>query len=357
MLAQPEELRRARLYLETAPFEGLSREQAHRIVERGRELYHWYKNHHRLHCLINAAVLTLLLTADFYVLLRLPYFWLGGEGAEPLVRQLLVALIVGSLHAWIMYSLGVLSLHEGAAHHGVFPPKGPISRIGDVIANNICRIGSADPVYYGTRHMIHHSKFGTEQDEEFLNFITPRRYWLTFVPLAMALNFSDFISHRPLTYTSSRVLSLLCTCAYQGTYAYFMYRAWGIWVTVVVMLVFMHVAFYLDRIRQFTEHNLMPLDNWNGSRSLGIGFWGTLLGGGPWGNPYHWEHHIVPSIPWYQLLILHRFSVRLLTPQQRKQFFLQPVVGFPRLWWRLIRDSNAVIAASSRPTATHQTLS
>jgi hypothetical protein len=40
----------------------------------------------------------------------------------------------------------------------------------------------------------------------------------------------------------------------------------------------------------------------------------------------------------------------------RKQFFREPVVGFPRLWWRLIRDSNALIAASSKMTATQQTL-
>ncbi len=69
------------------------------------------------------------------------------------------------------------------------------------------------------------------------------------------------------------------------------------------MFVFLpHVGFYLDRVRQFTEHNLMPLDNPNGSRSFGIGFWGLLVGGGPWGSPCHWEHHLVPSLPWYQQL-------------------------------------------------------
>jgi len=29
----------------------------------------------------------------------------------------------------------------------------------------------------------------------------------------------------------------------------------------------------LDRLRQFTEHNLMPLENKDGSRSFGFGFW------------------------------------------------------------------------------------
>jgi fatty acid desaturase len=107
------------------------------------------------------------------------------------------------------------------------------------------------------------------------------------------------------------------------------------------------MGFYLDRVRQFTEHNLMPLDNPNGSRSFGLGFWGMLVGGGPWGSPCHWEHHLVASIPWYQQLMLHRFVVRLLTPQQRKQFLLEPIIGFPRLWWRLIRDCNSFARGSA----------
>jgi fatty acid desaturase len=112
--------------------------------------------------------------------------------------------------------------------------------------------------------------------------------------------------------------------------------------TLLTMFVFLpHVGFYLDRVRQFTEHNLMPLDNQNGSRSFGTGFWGLLVGGGPWGSPCHWEHHLVPSLPWYQQLALHRFVVRQLTPRQRRQFLITPVIGFPRLWWRLIRELRA----------------
>ena len=33
--------------------------------------------------------------------------------------------------------------------------------------------------------------------------------------------------------------------------------------------------------------------------------------------------------------------MRQLTPQQRKQFLIEPVIGFPLLWWRLIRELNA----------------
>jgi len=32
--------------------------------------------------------------------------------------------------------------------------------------------------------MSHHAKFGTDDDGEFLNFVMPRRYWLTLLPFA-----------------------------------------------------------------------------------------------------------------------------------------------------------------------------
>ena len=38
----------------------------------------------------------------------------------------------------------------------------------------------------------------TAADGEFLNFVVPRRYWLTLIPFAAFLNFSDFVVHRPL---------------------------------------------------------------------------------------------------------------------------------------------------------------
>ena len=137
--------------------------------------------------------------------------------------------------------------------------------------------------------MVHHAKFGTEDDQEFLNFVLPRRYFMTFLPLAAFINFSDFIIHRPPTYTRSRILSALIAhrlqrrvcCSRCGTRTVRCSRS-------STMFVFLpHVGFYLDRVRQFTEHNLMPLDNPNGSRSFGIGFWGLLVGGGPWGSPCH----------------------------------------------------------------------
>jgi len=81
------------------------------------------------------------------------------------------------------------------------------------------------------------------------------------------------VFHRPSNYTKSRWISLLVALMYHVPYTYLTYRLWGGWFTLLVFLSFTQLGFHLDRLRQFTEHNLMPLDNLNGSRSFGFGFW------------------------------------------------------------------------------------
>jgi fatty acid desaturase len=189
----------------------------------------------------------------------------------------------------------------------------------------------------------HHLKFGTDEDGEFLNFVFPRRYWRSLLPFALISNVSDFVIHRPPTYTSSRLLSAVIAYSYNGAYGYLLYRSFGTLFAIVVMVVMLpHAGFYLDRVRQFTEHNLMPLDNENGARSLGFGFWGMLLGGGPWGSPCHLEHHLAFTLPWYGQLLLHREVRRVLTPRQRGQFLVRPVIGWPLLLWGILRELYAV---------------
>jgi fatty acid desaturase len=187
--------------------------------------------------------------------------------------------------------------------------------------------------------MSHHAHFGSTADGEFLNFVRPRRFWLALLPWGAFLPYSDFLAHRPENFTPSRIATTLLTLSFNGAYAFLVYLAFGGWFTVIAMAIcFPHVGFYLDRLRQFTEHNLMPLDNKNGARSLGCGFWGLLIGGGPWGSPCHWEHHLVAGIPWYQQVMVHFTVVGLLTPRQKEQFLIEPVIGFPKLSWRLLRE-------------------
>jgi fatty acid desaturase len=211
----------------------------------------------------------------------------------------------------------------------------------------MCRLAAAEPEFYSECHMMHHAKFGTEDDSEFLNFIFPRRLWLSFLPLAGFFNYTDFFVHRTPAYTRSSATSGFFAAIYNGLYLFMLYHFFGLLFTVIVALLMPHISFYLDRMRQFTEHNLMPLESNSGARSMGVGFWGLLVGGGPWGQPCHLAHHIVASIPWYQQIILHRHILDLLTETQRKQFLLRPVVGFPALLWDILRKSNHFSRASA----------
>ena len=342
-----EELVYARAYSAAHAFESLTDDQLRAIRSAGRDLFAWFKAHPRVNNAISLAVIAFIFVADYWVLLRLPGMLLPvgrDSGWLPLTGT---GILVGSLHSYLLYSLGVFSLHEGAAHNIMFVGKGPLARFGQFVARNLARVAASEPNCYAGTHMAHHAKFGTEDDAEFLNGVFLKRYVLTFLPLAAFVNFSDFIVHRPLTYTGSRLISAATSTSYNAVYAFLMYRAFGGPLTALVFLVLLpHVGFYLDRVRQFTEHNLMPLDNANGSRSFGLGFWGMLVGGGPWGSPCHWEHHLVPSLPWYQQLILHRFVVRQLTPIQRRQFLIAPVIGFPMLWWRIVRHMRGVAPAT-----------
>ncbi len=346
MHIHPEELAHARAYEASHAFEGLTEAQLRSIRARGRDLFTWFRAHPWLHNAINALVIVSLFLADYAAVLHLPRVWLTPGVPAPWPTVLLAAAVVGSVHSYLMYSLMSIGMHEGAAHNIVFVGKGRLARAAQFFARHLSRLGGGDPDAYAPTHMVHHAKFGTEEDAEFLNSVFFRRYALTFLPLAAFVNFSDFIAHRSMTYTRSRLVSAAVSTAYQGAYAVLCYQAFGGLFTACVFLVFLpHVGFYLDRVRQFTEHNLMPLDNANGSRSFGVGFWGLLVGGGPWGSPCHWEHHLVPSLPWYHQLMLHRHVVRLLTPAQRRQFLVAPVIGFPRLWWQIVRHMRTVSSA------------
>jgi fatty acid desaturase len=79
-----------------------------------------------------------------------------------------------------------------------------------------------------------------------------------------------------------------------------------------------------------------------------------LIGGGPWGSPCHWEHHLVASLPWYQQLILHQALKRTLTPAQRAQYLLKPVVGYPMLLWRIWRETYRFERAAASPRMERQ---
>jgi hypothetical protein len=308
-----EELELARTYTAAEVFHSLTREQVKKLGTCAARLDRWRRTHPRAHLLINIVVVSALIGADLWLLLAAPEMFAVTSSTA---RALTGALAIGIAHSYLLYSLVVFSLHEGAAHDLIIPPSGPITTLLGRITNNLCRLGGADPVYYARNHQSHHAHFGTELDGEFLNFVLPRRYWLTLLPFAMYAGIGDFVVHRPLRLTPSLRISLRISFLFHILCGAVMLERYGALFTLVTLLaVAPHMGFYVDRARQFTEHNLMPLDNRNGSRSFGTGFWGLFIGGGPWGQPCHLMHHLAPTLPWYAQLLLHQKFKRMLTPE------------------------------------------
>jgi hypothetical protein len=94
VVIHPEEVRLARLHQSQTPFQSLTSDQIHQIMVRGRELHRWFKGHHGLHCLINAALLVFLFVVDYVALLRLPGIWLVPGGENALAAQIEAATAV-----------------------------------------------------------------------------------------------------------------------------------------------------------------------------------------------------------------------------------------------------------------------
>lgn len=232
MKPRADEMALARAHTNVLEFEGLSEQQMSCIMDQRRSLHKWFKTHPKTHNVINVVVLLFLGIADFLILVVFPQTHLHAMPSNSIVSILLAAVMVGSLHSWLIYSLGIFSLHKAAAHKIVFLERGPVSRAGNFIARNLCRLAGGEPEFYAAHHMIHHAKFGTLDDDEFLNFVVPRRYWATFFPLAALLNFSDFIVHRPPRFTKGRLISAFVTGSFHGLYGYVMYQRLGLLFTI-----------------------------------------------------------------------------------------------------------------------------
>ena len=330
MKFHPEEYEGAKRYWEKKRFVGLSDEERRVIVEKGKDLMKFHRRHPVAHNLINLFAFLVLFAADWWALLRLPSFI-----ASPIV----CGIVVGVLHSYIMYSLVIYTMHEGAAHKLIVLGNGVVSNFFSLIANNLGRIALAESDYYAREHLLHHAHFTTPKDGEFLNFVFPKRLYKSFIPYASIFNFCDFKTHTGMVFTPSRIFSIALFIVYHAVFVFFMARSYS-WAMIIISIIVIapNLAFWLDRLRQFTEHNLMPLDVVNGARDLGLGFWGMLIGGGPWGQPCHWTHHLVPGVPWYNQLRLHSFVKKAIAPEKRSTFFLKPVVGFPRLIFHILRS-------------------
>jgi fatty acid desaturase len=358
MKVYPEELLAADLYAaeRLRDFPKLDAQQVRTLRERGQALHAQFRRHPHFHNTLNIFVLAGLLLADLGTLLMLPGL---GLGAAPGGGRVLAAMVgVGALHGYLLYSFLNFTLHEGAGHRLLIVGSGRWARAVNRWTWNLARLHGGDPVHYREVHVRHHGKFATPEDGDFTNFVLPSRFTRSLRPLAANLPFNDFRTHVDLESSSrshrlSRAISLV----------------WVLWPLVVMgprygwgfslgvmLLAGPWVAFTLDRLRDSTEHNLLPMDALNGTRNLGRGFWGWLVGGGPWGQPCHLSHHIAPSLPWYQQWRLHGTLLEVLRPEQRAHFAMDAERGtylrFLGRAWREGREFEARARGQRVPNGT-----
>jgi hypothetical protein len=115
-----EELALARSYSGEHPFESLTEEQVQQIAERGRLLRNWFRSNGAIHNTISVLVLAFIFLTDYWALLRMPRLLLPAGEAHSLARIAVAAMLAGGIHSYLMYSLGVYSMHEGASHRWIF---------------------------------------------------------------------------------------------------------------------------------------------------------------------------------------------------------------------------------------------
>lgn len=333
MIFHPEEYEAAQRYWQGRSFPHLSQEQHTAIFERAKEMIQSQFRHALRHYLINASVLVFLFALDWWVILNTGRFISSAVGA---------GLIVGLVHGYCLYSLVAFTMHEGRAHNMIIPGKGRVAKLFALLVSNLGRLAGAEVDHYATNHLIHHAHFTTPQDAEYLNHVGAKRYFKCFIPFAGLTNWGgDFKSHAGESYSPSRLLSLMIFTIYHAAVILAMTRSGYSWLAIAIAVCFApQLEFWLDRTRQFCEHNLMPLSVWDGGRDLGLDFWGLLIGGGPWGQPCHWSHHLAAGLSWYNQLRLHLFIEKKLSPEQKQYFFLRPLTGFPLLLARLIKETN-----------------
>jgi hypothetical protein len=300
-----------------------------------RKLKDWEKKHWIFHNTLNLLVLTTLVSMMIYFGMILPTQHSPSYG---------MLLICAGLHGLIAYSLTIFTLHEGAGHNAIIRNHGPISKILGIIANNLCRLSFADAHYYNSIHPQHHHSTATENDCAFTNFVLPKRFLISLTPLAGVMPYCDYKIHTPPTMTKSKILTDTIGTFWLGAITYQLITNGHTWIMAALFIIFTTwVSFTVDRLRETTEHNLMPGTKNNVARSFGPNLWGLFICGGPWGQVCHLMHHMFPSATWYQQIILHYRFKAIATPEQLKAFCMQGgILDYPKVAYKIILTAHTL---------------
>lgn len=297
--------------------------QKKQIYLKTNELRKWQKNHKFIHhvFIVLPIVVTFLAMLTSAVVIPL-WFKLNYSS------MVLMSLIYG----YFSYGLTVYSLHEVNGHNSILEEKSVIHRVYNWTSKNLCRLVFADPEFYLTQHPAHHAYTATQEDKSFTNIVMFKRFLISIVPFMVATPWCDYKIHTQNFWNKSKLSTEITSFIFLSFILtnLILNQSWvhGI----IFILIAPWFSFFLDRVRETSEHQLMPAIKGNEARSFGPTFWGLLIGGGPWGQCCHLVHHLAPSLPWYQQIKLHLYLKSILNLKQKKFFLRGSFFDYPKLW-------------------------
>lgn len=307
-------------------FESINHDQEKQLRKIASDWYAATRRHPYLHNSLNMMIIISMIAADYF-LWRTSYFWLIFFG-----------------HGFITYSLSTFTIHEGSGHNMIILGKSRLAKFGQLLANNTPRLFFNDPGFYGPIHVHHHKDFGTKKDAAYTNYVLSNRLVKCLMPLAGILPFNDYKIHGDTKFTKSQALSNTIGLIYTIIICRPFAQLHGRLFFILLFLACGQLSFLLDRMRESTEHHLMPENEMNGARNFGITPTSMIIGGGPWGQPCHLSHHVHPSLPWYWQCLLHFKIKNILNAKQRKQFLYDKFLDYPKLVFTIIKERHKVEA-------------
>jgi fatty acid desaturase len=232
--------------------------------------------------------------------------------------------------------LGLL-MHEGS--HWFFHPD---RRVNDLVADALVCLPIFNTVEgYRVPHLEHHRHAGTPRDPYvalYAGYGSPRRVLLSLVADLFAasaiLKFGDryVASAGPRARLGPRTAAALALA--QGGLFVGYWALTGVWWAYLVLWLapLLVVPQVVNRIRTIAEHAPEAEGDGGANRSTVTG-WCEYLLVAPYGYSYHFEHHLAPTVPYYQLADAHRLlRARGWTYTRR-----DVTDGYLRTFWRLTR--------------------
>lgn len=290
----------------------LSKDQNDSLTEKIIGIRNYGKENPGIHILMQAFPFLFLGVVWIFLIFILP---------QLISNKALLVATLGVLHGFIGYQWVVYGMHEGAGH-GLFRNRNSkIQKILNRLAFHSCRLLMADPEFYKKAHVTHHRYVGTLKDQAQTNYVHNSRVIISLLPGAGILFPNDYRIHKGDENTASLAISGLVGGLRLAGEIFLLtpYLEWY-WSLLALALIGPWVGLGMDRVRESVEHHMMPAHNIYGSRELGVKPMALILGGGPWGQPCHFCHHLAQDINWYQQIWLH-FEVKKVMNEEQMHFY------------------------------------